>query len=216
MHGFSVSIDGYGAGPEQSHDNPIGVGGRALHSWIWTTRTFRERFGMEGGQDVGLDEMVVRDENHRYGAGIIGRNMFGPTRGAWEEEEWRGWWGENPPFHYPVFVLSHYPRQPVEMEGGTTFHFVTEGPEVALAMAREHAGERDVRLSGGAQTIRQYVALGLVDDIHLAVSPVLLGRGEPVFHDLDDAWSQYNCVHHAASADAIHLWFKRNNTEGPQ
>jgi dihydrofolate reductase len=180
---FSVSLDGYGAGPDQSLDNPLGVGGESLHEWVFPTRTFRAMSGQDG--DTGIDDDFAARGFANMGAWILGRNMFGPVRGAWPDESWKGWWGDNPPYHCPVFVLTHHPRASIAMEGGTTFHFVTEGIHAALARAREAADGRDVRVGGGAATIRQYLQAGLIDEMHLTVSPVLLGSGEHLLGDLD-------------------------------
>jgi dihydrofolate reductase len=180
---FSVSLDGYGAGPDQSLDNPLGVGGEALHEWVFPTRTFRAMSGQGG--ETGIDDDFAARGFANVGAWILGRNMFGPVRGAWPDESWKGWWGDNPPYHCPVFVLTHHPRASIAMEGGTTFHFVTEDIRAVLKRAREAADGRDVRVGGGAATVRQYLQAGLIDEMHLAVSPVLLGSGESLLGDLD-------------------------------
>src|SRR6187431_1892028 len=169
VHSFTISLDGYGAGPGQSVENPLGVGGEDLHDWLVNTRTFKRTHGSEGG-DVGIDEDFAARGMTGIGAWIMGRNMFGPIRGPWPDESWRGWWGRNPPYHAPVFVLTHHKRPPQEMEGGTVFHFVTDGIENALERAREAAGEKDIRVGGGASTIRQYLKARLIDEMHLAVS----------------------------------------------
>ena len=181
---FSVSLDGFGAGPEQSLENPLGVGGRALHGWFLETRTFKAMFGAEGGSD-GVDEDFARRSMEGFGAFILGRNMFGPVRGDWPDDSWKGWWGDNPPYHAPTFILTHHPRDPIVMEGGTTFHFVTDGIHAALERARDVAGDLDIKIGGGVSTIRQYLQAGLIDELHLAISPVLLGRGEALFEGLD-------------------------------
>ena len=181
---FSVSLDGFGAGPSQSLDDPLGVGGEALHEWVLPTRTFRKLFGKEAGTTGPDDDFAARGFEN-VGAWILGRNMFGPVRGPWPDESWKGWWGDNPPYHSDVFVLTHHARKPIEMAGGTTFHFVTDGIHSALDRARASAKGQDVRLGGGAQAVRQYLEAGLVDEMHLAVSPVLLGAGEHLLGGLD-------------------------------
>lgn len=181
---FSVSLDGYGAGPEQSLQDPLGKGGRDLHRWFLGTKTFQAMFGQGGGSE-GVDEDFAHRSMDGFGAFILGRNMFAHSRGPWTDDGWRGWWGENPPYHAPTFILTHHPRDPIVMEGGTTFHFVTDGIHAALERAREAAGERDVKIGGGVSTVRQYLQAGLIDELHVAVSPVLLGRGEALFEGLD-------------------------------
>src|SRR5437868_6668674 len=177
---FSVSLDGYGAGPDQSLENPLGVGGKAVHEWVFPTRTFQAMLGQDGGT-TGVDDDFAKRGFENLGAWILGRNMFGPVRGEWPDESWKGWWGDNPPYHCPVFVLTHHPRAAIEMQGGTVFHFITDGIREALRQARAAAGGQDVRVGGGPATIRQYLSDGLVDELHLAISPVLLGSGEPLF-----------------------------------
>lgn len=181
---FSVSLDGYGAGLSQSLENPQGIGGMALHKWAFSTRTFRKMFGAEGGA-TGIDDDFAGRGLANIGAWILGRNMFGPIRGPWKDDAWKGWWGETPPYHVPVFVLTHYARAPLVMKGGTTFYFVTEGIESALQQAKAAARGNDVRIGGGASTIRQYLAAGVIDELHLALSPVFLGAGEPLFNGLN-------------------------------
>lgn len=182
---FSVSLDGFAAGPDQDLDHPLGRGGERLFGWAFATRTFKAMFGEDGGDADGADEAFAAESFENVGAWILGRNMFGPVRGPWPDETWTGWWGEEPPYHVPVFVLTHHPRPDLPMKGGTTFHFVTDGIEAALERARAAAGDRDVRIGGGAATIRQYLAAGLIDRLHLAIAPVLLGRGEALFAGLD-------------------------------
>ena len=201
---FAISVDGYGAGPRQDMDNPLGVGGPELHNWMYPTRTFQSMYG-KGEGTTGVDEDFAREGMENIGAWILGRNMFGPVRGEWPDERWKGWWGNNPPYHVPVFVLTHYPRRPIEMEGGTTFHFVTGGIEEALRRGREAAGPKDVRIGGGANTIRQYLQAGLVDEMHLAISPVVLGSGENLLNGLDLRALGYRVVRHAASDAAMHV-----------
>ena len=204
VHGFALSLDGYGAGPNQDADNPLGVGGRALHEWAFATRTFRKMFGLDGGS-AGLDDDFAAAGFANIGAWILGRNMFGPIRGPWLDEAWKGWWGDDPPYHVPVFVLTHHPRAPITMNGGTSFHFVTDGIEAALKRAIEAAKGREVRLGGGVATIQQYLRAGLVDELHLAISPVLLGSGERLFADLDALQLGYRCIRHVPSASATHV-----------
>jgi dihydrofolate reductase len=209
VHGFTLSVDGYGAGPHQGRENPLGVGGRELHKWYVPTRTFRS-LGLVGvgageGGTTGVDDDYARRGFENIGAWIMGRNMFGPIRGPWPDDAWKGWWGESPPYHVPVFVLTHHAREPLEMAGGTTFHFVTEGIEEALSRAREAAGPKDVRLGGGVETIRQYLRAGLVDEMHLAISPVLLGSGEHLLSGLDLPALGYRIAEHVASEAATHV-----------
>jgi dihydrofolate reductase len=177
---ITMSLDGYVSGPDQSEENPIGVGGTALHEWFFPLKAFQEMHGGEGGE-VNASSAVVHGRWENIGATIMGRNMFGPVRGPWPDESWRGWWGENPPYHHPVFVLTHHPREPLEMDGGTTFHFVSDGIESALSQAKEAAQGRDVWLAGGASTVNQYVAAGLVNEIDVSIAPLILGAGERLF-----------------------------------
>ena len=202
--GFGVSLDGFAAGPRQSVEHPLGLGGADVFQWFFPTRTFREMVGQEGG-DTGPDDRFAQRAMEGFGAFILGRNMFGPIRGEWPDDQWKGWWGNNPPYHAPTFVLTHYPRSPVEMQGGTTFHFVTGGIEDALQMAREAAGEKDVKIGGGVQTVRQYVQAGHVDEIHLAVAPVALGKGESLFSGLDLPALGYRTVEHVPTDRATHI-----------
>jgi dihydrofolate reductase len=211
---FSVSLDGFGAGPDQDLQNPLGVGGLALHEWFFKTRTFRQlhpSHPMAGDEDdkAGEDDRLAARGFENVGAWILGRNMFGPVRGPWVDENWKGWWGDTPPYHVPVFVLTHHARKPIEMKGGTTFHFMTDGIHAALARAMDAAGGKDVRLGGGAATIREYVQAGLVDEMHLAVSPVLLGRGERLWDGLDMAAAGYECTGKVAGENATHYLIKR-------
>jgi dihydrofolate reductase len=208
VHCFALSLDGYGAGPDQSQENPLGAGGLALHEWAFATRTFRQMHGGEGGSTDVDDEFLARGLDN-IGAWILGRNMFGPIRGPWPDDAWKGWWGDNPPYHVPVFVLTHHPRPPVTMAGGTTFHFVTEGIHVALQRAREAAQGRDVRLGGGVATIRQYLCAQLIDELHLAMAPVLLGRGEALFAGLDAASLGYRCKEHVTTPAVTHVVLAR-------
>jgi dihydrofolate reductase len=203
VNSFSISIDGYGAGPNQSLEDPLGGGGESLHEWIVATKTFQQMYGNEGGATGVDDEFVARGLNN-IGAWILGRNMFGPIRGPWPDDSWQGWWGDTPPYHTPVFVLTNHPRESVAMDGGTTFHFVTDGIHAALARAREAANGQDVRLGGGVATIRQYLQAGLIDELHLAISPILLGSGEPLYTNLDTVALGYHCTEHVATAGAMH------------
>jgi dihydrofolate reductase len=208
VRSFSISVDGYGAGPNQSLENPLGVGGEALHEWMVHTRTFQRLMG-EGGGSTGVDDDFAARGFANIGAWILGRNMFGPVRGSWPDESWRGWWGEVPPYHCQVFVLTHHPRPALSMQGGTTFHFVTDGIQRALERARAAAGGKDIRLGGGPATIKQYLAAGLVDELHLAIAPLLLGSGESLFSGVDALKLGYRCVEHVASEKATHLVLKK-------
>ena len=205
VHSFSISLDGFGAGPRQSREEPLGVGGEELHDWLVHTRTFRKG---QGGE-TGLDDDFAAAGLTGMGAWIMGRNMFGPVRGPWPDDTWRGWWGNNPPYHAPTFVLTHHARRPLEMEGGTVFHFVTEGIEAALARARAVAGDKPIRLLGGASTIRQYLRAKLVDEMHIAVSPILLGGGEHLFTGLDLLALGYQCMRSVATERATHYIITR-------
>jgi dihydrofolate reductase len=204
VHCFSLSLDGFGAGPNQDLDNPLGVGGIDLHQWLFPTRAFQKMHD-DGDGTTGVDNDFAERGIDRIGAWILGRNMFGPIRGAWTDDAWRGWWGDNPPYHTDVFVLTHHPRAAIEMKGGTTFHFVTDGILAALQRARKAAGGLDVRLGGGAATIRQYLGAGLVDQLHIAISPVLLGRGESLFAGIDLPRLGYKCTEHIATPAATHV-----------
>ena len=206
--GFTISLDGYGAGPSQSMETPLGVGGEELHDWLVNTRTFKRMQKREGG-DTGVDEDFAARSMSGIGAWIMGRNMFGPVRGPWPDESWRGWWGKNPPYHAPVFVLTHHQRPPAEMEGGTVFHFVTDGIRAALERARAVAGDQDIRLLGGAATIRQYLEAGLVDQMHIAVSPLLLGSGEHLLNGIDLPALGYRCAEQVPTARATHYVIAR-------
>ncbi|HKB58686.1 MAG TPA: dihydrofolate reductase family protein [Gallionellaceae bacterium] len=205
---FSISIDGYGAGPRQSLENPLGVGGRALHEWAFATQTFRRMFGQDGGS-TGVDEEFAARSFRNIGAWILGRNMFGPVRGPWPDDAWRGWWGDNPPYHTPVFVLTHHPRESIVMEGGTTFHFVVGGIHAALERARSEANGKDVRIGGGVSVIQQYLQARLIDELHIALSPVLLGSGEHLFGGLNMAELGYRCTEHVATEMATHFVLRR-------
>jgi dihydrofolate reductase len=204
VHCFSLSLDGYGAGPGQDLANPLGVGGMGLHEWAFATRTFRRMFGGEGGS-TGIDDDFAARGFDNIGAWILGRNMFGPIRGPWPDDTWKGWWGDEPPYHTPVFVLTHHARESITLRGGTTFHFVTEGIHAALRRASDAARSRDIRLGGGVATIRQYLRAGLVDAMHLAISPILLGAGENLFAGVDALRLGYRCTEHAPTAGTTHV-----------
>ena len=193
VDGLTISLDGYGAGPDQSVENPLGVGGEALHDWLISSRAWRQMHGKEGGVD-GLDNEFAARAATNVGGWILGRNMFGPVRGPWPDMNWKGWWGDNPPYHVPVFVLTHHARPPIEMKGDTTFHFVTGGIHEALDQARQAAGGMDVRIGGGPDTIQQYLRAGLIDELHVAISPILLGGGERLFEGVDMRALGYECV----------------------
>ena len=206
--GFSISLDGFGAGPEQSLENPLGKRGLELHQWFFGTRTFRAMTGEGGGSD-GVDESYAHRSMDGFGAFILGRNMFGPIRGPWPDERWKGWWGDNPPYHAPTFVLTHHPRDPIKMEGGTTFIFVTEGIEAALDQAKRAAGDRDVKIGGGVETVRQYLRAGVIDELHFALSPVVLGQGEAMFDGIDLPSLGYRVTEHQATEQATHIVLSR-------
>jgi dihydrofolate reductase len=213
---FGVSIDGFGAGPNQSMENPMGMGGMSLHGWVFPTRTFQEMHsemlgGGETGGTTGVDDDFAARGFENIGAWIMGRNMFGPMRGPWDDQSWKGWWGDNPPYHTPVYVLTHYARPPLEMAGGTTFHFVNDGIEAALKMAKAAAKGKDIRLGGGATTIRQYLSSKLVDEMHIAVSPTLLGSGESLLRDINLPELGYGCVAYVPSEKAAHIVLKQKN-----
>lgn len=209
VQSFAISIDGFGAGPNQSLENPLGIGGHALHEWVLPTRTFQQMFGNAEGT-TGIDDDFAARGFRNIGAWILGRNMFAPTRGPWPDDDWKGWWGDNPPYHTPVFVLTHYARESITMEGGTTFHFVTDGIHSALERAIEAANGQDVRIGGGVATIRQYLRAGLVDELHLAIAPILLGSGENLFSDIDMSALGYRCVDHVATQNATHVVLKKS------
>jgi dihydrofolate reductase len=208
---FSISLDGYGAGPNQCLEHPLGENGTELHGWFFDTATFQKMHGGDGGHTTGVDEGFAARAMGGVGAWILGRNMFGPVRGPWPDESWRGWWGDEPPYHVPVFVLTQHHRPSLAMKGGTTFHFVTEGHLAALERAREAAGSKDVRIGGGVSTIRQYMRERLVDELHLAVSPVLLGRGEALFEGMDWRALGYRCVETVAGEKATHQIIRQGN-----
>jgi len=201
---FSVSLDGFGAGPDQTLENPLGVGAEALHTWLVQTATFHRIFGRNSGS-TGVNDQFAAKGFENIGAWILGRNMFGPIRGPWGDASWKGWWGDNPPYHTDVFVLTHHPREAITMEGGTTFHFETNGIHAALERARAAAKGKDVRVGGGASTIRQYLQERLIDELHIAISPVLLGRGESLLAGIDLLALGYRCTEHVASEQATHV-----------
>lgn len=208
VHSFAISIDGYGAGPNQDLANPLGVGGLALHEWAFATQTFKQMFGSDGGT-TGIDDDFAAFGFANIGAWILGRNMFGPIRGPWPDDTWKGWWGDNPPYHTPVFVLTNYPRPSITMDGDTVFHFVADGIHAALKRAVEAANGQDIRLGGGIATIRQYLCAGLIDEMHLAISPVLLGSGEHLLAGIDAPMLGYECIEHVATANATHVVLTR-------
>jgi dihydrofolate reductase len=212
VNAFSISIDGYGAGPGQALENPMGIGGMALHQWVFGTKTFRKMHGDFAGSLIGdqtgrsgVDDDFAARSFANLGAWIMGRNMFGPMRGPWTDDEWKGWWGKTPPYHTPVFVLTHHARAPIAMEGGTTFHFVTDGIQAALSRAKDAANGKDIRLGGGVATVREYLTAGLIDEIHLVICPALLGKGEHVLAGIDTVSLGYKCTEHAASESAMHV-----------
>ena len=205
VNAFTVSADGLGAGLDQSREQPLGRGGEALHGWFIPTRTFQQNVLRREGGTTGVDDDFAVRSFENLGAWILGRNMFGPVRGPWPDYTWKGWWGANPPYHVPVFVLTHHARPPLEMEGGTVFHFVTDGIAAALDQARAAANGKDVRIGGGAATIRQYLQARLIDEMHIAISPVMLGDGEPLFAGLDLPALGYRVKEHVASEKAMHL-----------
>lgn len=208
VQAFAISLDGYGAGPRQSLENPLGVGGTALHQWMFPTRTFQQMVGSEGGT-TGPDDDFARRSMQDLGAWIMGRNMFGPVRGPWPDESWKGWWGDTPPYHTPVFVLTHHARAPLEMAGGTVFHFVTDGIASAVAQAKAAAGDRDVKIGGGVATVRAGLQAGLIDELHFAVSPVMLGRGEAVFAGIDLPALGFRVHEQTMGEHAMHVVLQR-------
>ena len=216
VNAFGISIDGYGAGPDQGLNNPMGVGGMDLHTWVFGTKTFQKMSADFAGSLIGdtvgregVDDDFAARGFENIGAWVMGRNMFGPLRGAWSDDSWKGWWGTNPPYHVPVFVLTHHARAPITMEGDTTFCFVTDGIHAALERAKEAAHGKDVRLGGGVATIRQYLTAGLIDEVHLVISPVLLGRGEDLFAGIDTVSLGYKCTERAATEHVTHVVLTR-------
>jgi dihydrofolate reductase len=209
---FSISLDGYGAGHSQDMHNPLGIGGMALHQWFFETSTFQKMVGKNGGT-TGVDDDFAARAFKNVGAWILGRNMFGPVRGPWSDDNWKGWWGTNPPYHTPVFILTHHARASIEMDGGTTFHFVTDGIHSALKRAAEAAKGRDVRLGGGVSAVRQYLEVALVDEIHLAITAVVLGAGEHLLSGINLQKLGYRCVEHVPSLNATHVVLKKRKLE---
>ena len=213
VHSFSISLDGYGAGPDQSLDNPLGIGGKAVHDWFFATRTFNRMLGKDGGETGSIDDDFAARGFQNIGAWIIGRNMFGPVRGPWPNDEWKGWWGPNPPYHVPVFVLTNHSRPSEEMEGGTVLHFVTEGIQLALGRAKDAAKGKDIRLGGGVCTIRSYLSARLVDSLHLVIAPVLLGSGESLLSGIDLPALGYKVSEYVPSETVAHVILKKGVRE---
>jgi dihydrofolate reductase len=208
VNAFTISFDGYGAGPNQGLEHPLGVGGEELHQWFVATDAFKKTHANSSGKQNVDNDFAMRAMDN-LGAWILGRNMFGPIRGPWPDENWKGWWGDEPPYHCPVFVLTHHPRASVTMAGGTTFHFVTDGIHAAMQRAREAAGDKDIRIGGGVDTVRQYLQAGLVDEMHLAISPVLLGSGEHLLTGIDLPSMGFERTAHATTPDALHVVLAR-------
>jgi len=208
VHSFSISIDGFGAGPAQDLEHPLGVGGEKVFDWFFPTQTWQRMHGNQDGE-TGVDDEVAARGFENIGAYILGRNMFGPVRGPWPDENWKGWWGDEPPYHTAVFVLTHHPRPSLEMKGGTTFHFVTDGIQSALEQAKDAAGENDVRIGGGVSTIRQYLSAGLIDQLHLAIVPVLLGEGENLLGGLNLPALGYECAERIEGKRATHVTLRK-------
>jgi dihydrofolate reductase len=205
---FSISLDGFGAGPDQTLENPMGKGGHQLHKWFYPTKAFQKMIGKEGGTE-GTDNDFAEKSFENIGAWILGRNMFGPIRGPWPDNEWKGWWGDEPPYHVPVFVLTHYEREPLVMKGGTTFYFITDGIESALERARNAANGKDIRIGGGVSTVRQYLQAGLIDELHLPMSPVLLGTGENLFSGIDLPSLGFTQIEKINGEGAMHILLKK-------
>jgi dihydrofolate reductase len=208
LESFTISLDGYGAGPNQDLGNPLGVGGTSLHEWAFSTRTFRQMFGQEGGT-TDVDDSFAARGFENIGSWIMGRNMFAPIRGPWPDDTWEGWWGDTPPYHCDVFVLTNHPRASFAMNGGTTFHFITDGIDVAVKRATEAARGKDIRLGGGVATVRQFLRQRLIDEMHIAISPILLGSGERLFDDIDSPRLGYSCIQHVSTANAMHVVLAR-------
>jgi dihydrofolate reductase len=210
VNAFAVSLDGYAAGPHQSLEAPLGVRGPELFEWFFSTRAWNQMHGHEGGS-TGVDNEWAQQAMENVGAWILGRNMFGPVRGPWPDDSWKGWWGEEPPYHVPVFVLTHHPRKSLEMKGGTTFHFVTDGIDAALQRAKDAAKDKDVRIGGGVATIQQYLRARLIDELHLAFRPILMGSGENLFAGLDMAKLGYRCTEHVSTELAVHVKLRKES-----
>ena len=208
VHNLAMSLDGYVAGPDQRVAHPLGVNGELLHEWMFRTRTWRQVVGEDGGE-TGIDDEFMAHGIENIGATIMGRNMFGPIRGSWGDTDWRGWWGDEPPYHHPVFVLTHHARDPIPMEGGTTFHFVTDGIETALRQALDATDGRDVRIGGGASAVQQYLRAGLIDELHVPIVPVLLGGGARLFDNLGGGMGDYECVEFVSSPSVAHARIER-------
>ncbi|MFZ3322648.1 MAG: dihydrofolate reductase family protein [Usitatibacter sp.] len=209
VQSFAVSLDGYGAGPNQDLQNPLGVGGPKLFEWFFATHLWKIKQNIEGDGEKGIDNEMAEKGFENIGAWILGRNMFGPIRGPWPDENWKGWWGDEPPYHVPVFVLTHHARKPIEMKGGTTFHFVTDGIESALEKAKAAAGTKDVRVGGGVATVREYLRERLIDEMHLVVRPVLLGSGENLFRDIDLPVLGYEAERSVVGERANHVFIRK-------
>ena len=209
VQSFAMSLDGFGAGPNQDLANPLGVGGPLLMDWFFHTRSWQQMHGNPSGGETGVDDEMAAQGFARIGAWILGRNMFGPVRGPWPDDSWKGWWGDEPPYHVPVFVLTHHPRAPVRMAGGTEFRFVTDGIHAALQQARAAARERDIRLGGGVATIRQYLGAALIDELHLAIRPVLLGTGEALLAGMNLPALGYECAKYIAGERALHVFLRK-------
>jgi dihydrofolate reductase len=209
VHGFAISLDGYSAGPNQDLQNPLGVGGPAIFEWFFPTRVFQRMHGNSDTGETGVDNQIAERGFENMGAWILGRNMFGPVRGPWPDESWKGWWGDEPPYHVPAFVLTHHARPVLRMKGGTDFHFVTDGIESALAQAKAAAGGRDVRIGGGVATVRQFLQAGLIDEMHLAVRPVFLGAGENLWHGLDMRALGYEIAETIPGERATHVMVRK-------
>ncbi|HEY1686325.1 MAG TPA: dihydrofolate reductase family protein [Tepidisphaeraceae bacterium] len=209
VQSFAISLDGFSAGPHQDLQNPLGVNGVELMEWFFPTRVFRTMHGQSGGE-TGIDNSTAEKGFENVGAWIIGRNMFGPVRGPWVDESWKGWWGEEPPYHVPVFVLTHHPRPSLQMKGGTTFHFITDGIHAALEQAKSAAGERDIRIGGGVATVRQYLQARLIDELHLALRPVIFGSGENLFAGMDLRSLGYGCEKSVEGERANHVFLRRD------
>ena len=208
VQSFAVSLDGYAAGPNQSQQHPLGVRGEELMEWFFPTRVFQKMYGAGDGE-AGVDNAWAQRSMENVGAWILGRNMFGPVRGPWPDDSWKGWWGEEPPYHVPTFVLTRHPRTSIEMKGGTTFHFVTDGIETALERAKDAAKDRDVRIGGGVATVKQYLRARLIDELHLVVRPILMGAGENLFDGVNMAELGYRCTEHVSSELALHVKLRR-------
>ncbi len=202
--GFSISIDGFSAGPNQSLADPLGQRGTEIFQWYFRTKAFCTMHAQPGGEEGTDNDYAIRGMSN-FGAFILGRNMFGPVRGPWPDDSWKGWWGTNPPYHAPTFILTHHPRKPIVMEGGTTFYFITDGIESALKQAKAAAGTKDVKIGGGVSTVRQYLAINAIDEIHLAVSPVILGKGEPLLPGIDLSALGFKVTEHSPTAYATHI-----------